>query len=81
MAAEIVSGSTYVRIMTSDLAAAVAAYTKSVDALLAADVDACSHRDLIAAFADHPYSHQTEHLIVESLVEGLKAENGTRSFQ
>ncbi len=22
---------------------------------------------LIAAFADHPYSHQTEHLIVEAL--------------
>jgi predicted N-acetyltransferase YhbS len=22
---------------------------------------------LIAAFADHPYSHQTEHLIVEGL--------------
>lgn len=38
--------------MTSDLAAAVAAYTASVDALLAADVDACSHRDLLAAFAD-----------------------------
>ena len=28
-------------------------------------------RILIAAFADHPYSHQTEHLIVE----GLRADN------
>ncbi|CAM3302484.1 DUF222 domain-containing protein [Mycobacterium frederiksbergense] len=38
--------------MTSDLAAAVSAYTASVDALLAADVDACSHQDLLTAFAD-----------------------------
>ncbi|WP_395309538.1 DUF222 domain-containing protein [Mycobacterium sp. AMU20-3851] len=37
---------------TSDLTTAVAAYTASVDALLAADVDACSHRELLAAFAD-----------------------------
>lgn len=51
-AAVFVGGSTYVRNMTSDLAAAVAAYTASVDALLAANVDACSHRDLLTAFAD-----------------------------
>ena len=37
--------------MTSDLAGAVAAYTSSVDALLAADVETPSHRELLALFA------------------------------
>ncbi|KAA0084379.1 HNH endonuclease [Mycolicibacterium sp. P9-64] len=35
-----------------DLAAAVAAYTVGVDALLAADVDAASHPELVTAYAD-----------------------------
>jgi hypothetical protein len=38
--------------MASDLATAVAAYTAGVDGLLAADVDAASHRELLTAYAD-----------------------------
>jgi uncharacterized protein DUF222 len=37
--------------MSSSLASAVAAYTAGVDALLAADVDASSHRELVEAFS------------------------------
>lgn len=62
--------------MTSDLAAAVAAYTKSVDALLAADVDACSHRDLIAAFADVETTTHRVPMVEYAILARLQREAG-----
>ncbi|MGW0163507.1 DUF222 domain-containing protein [Mycobacterium sp. NPDC003323] len=62
--------------MTSDLAAAVAAYTKGVDALLAADVDACSHRDLLAAFADVEETTHRVPMVEYAILARLQREAG-----
>ncbi|WNG83500.1 DUF222 domain-containing protein [Mycobacterium sp. ITM-2016-00316] len=60
--------------MTSDLAAAVSAYTASVDALLTADVDACSHRDLLTAFADVETTTQRVPMLQYAILARLQRE-------
>ena len=60
--------------MTPDLAAAVSAYTASVDALLAADVDACSHRDLLTAFVDVETTTQRVPMLQYAILARLQRE-------
>lgn len=62
--------------VTSDLASAVAAYTKSVDALLAANVDGCSHRDLVAAFADVEATTNRVPMVEYAILARLQREAG-----
>ncbi len=62
----------------SDLVAAVAAYTASVDALLAADADACSHRELLAAFADLETATHRVPMLEYAILARLQRESNSR---
>jgi hypothetical protein len=63
-----------------DLAAAVAAYTAGVDALLAADVDAASHRELVTAYADIETASRRTPVVGHAILARLNREADPKSL-
>jgi len=63
-----------------DLAAAVAAYTVGVDALLAADVDAATHRELVTAYADIETASRRTPVVGHGILARLNREADPKSL-
>src|SRR3954447_3296252 len=67
-------------VRTMDLAAAVAAYTVGVDALLAADVDSASHRELVTAYADIEIAARRTPVVGYGILARLEREADPKSL-